>query len=57
MSFAISKNYKNTCWIDLNLLNDNNENLKKAILIIKDRFDSRFFSHIDLIKHDKLVVF
>lgn len=53
MSFAISKNYKNTCWTDLNLLNDNNENWKKAILIIKDRFDSRFFSHIDLIKHDE----
>lgn len=47
MSFSISKKYKNTCWTDLELLNENNENWEKAILIIKDRFDSRFFSHID----------
>jgi hypothetical protein len=53
MSFSISKKYKNTCWTDLELLNEKNENWEKAILIIKDRFDSRFFSHIDLIKYDE----
>lgn len=52
MSFSISKKYKNTCWTDLNLLNDNNENWEKGILIIKDRFYSRFFKQMEYIEND-----
>ncbi|EKT4520739.1 hypothetical protein FPG87_12690 [Flavobacterium psychrophilum] len=52
MSFSISKKYKNTCWTDLELLNENDENWEKAILIIKDRFDSRFFKQIEYLEND-----
>lgn len=53
MPFLISRKYPNTKWTALNLINDKSSNWFKGIDIIKDRFDSRFFYHINLIKDDE----
>jgi hypothetical protein len=51
--FKISKKYKNTDWNNLNLTDDLSNRWEQGIEIIKDRFESRFFTHIDKIKGDK----
>lgn len=53
MPFAISKKYKNIDWINLNLTDDVNKDWSIGISIIEDRFKSRFFNHINLIKNDE----
>lgn len=47
MTFKISEKFTNTDWANLNLVNDNSENWQKAISIIEDRFNSRFFNQIN----------
>ena len=53
MPFKISKNYFNTHWTALNLVDDTSNNWTDGILIIKDRFESRFFNQIEKIKDDE----
>ncbi|HNW90066.1 MAG TPA: hypothetical protein PKN48_10410 [Bacteroidales bacterium] len=53
MSFSISKKYKNTDWLNLKLTNDKSSGWDLGISIIDDRFNSRFFNYIDLIKNDE----
>ena len=53
MTFRISKKYKNSDWLKLGVVDSNDKNWDNAIAIIKDRFDSRFFSHITLIEKNK----
>ncbi|TDE16149.1 hypothetical protein [Dyadobacter psychrotolerans] len=53
MPFKISKKYFNDKWTDLGLTEDNGDNWAEGILIIKDRFDSPFFNHLDNIKNDE----
>lgn len=53
MSFSISKKYKNTDWLNLNLINDNSLDWELGILIITDRFYSRFFNYLNCIKKDE----
>lgn len=50
MTFRISKKYKNSDWLRLGLVDSIDKNWDNAIDIIKDRFDSRFFSHIAIIE-------
>lgn len=50
MAFRISKKYKSSDWLSLGIVDTNDKNWDKAADIIKDRFDSRFFSHITLIE-------
>lgn len=50
--FKISKQYYNTDWKNINLINSSSANWDKGILIVQDRFESRFFNHIDGIKQD-----
>lgn len=54
MSFKISEKYKNTDWTSLNLVDENSENWNKAISIIEDRFNSRFFNQINRLKKNEL---
>ncbi|ESU18999.1 hypothetical protein FCR2A7T_24110 [Flavobacterium cauense R2A-7] len=53
MPFAISKKYENIDWINLNLTDDASKDWSMGISIIEDRFKSRFFNHINLIKNDE----
>lgn len=53
MPFAISSKYQNTHWTVLNLTDDRSLKWTVGIDIIKDRFESRFLKHINLIKDDE----
>lgn len=48
----VSKKIYNTNWNKLKLLNESSPNWDKGILIVEDRFQSRFFKHIDLVEKD-----
>ena len=53
MSFKISPNYTNISWIDLRISYDSDDNWNKAVDIIKDRFESRFFIPLEKLKKDE----
>lgn len=53
MSFSISEKYSNSDWNKLNLIDENSPNWNKGIDIIRDRFESRFFNHINLIENNE----
>ena len=53
MAFSISKKFSNQYWFDLNLSSQNSENWLLGIEVIEDRFNTRFFQHIDKIKSDE----
>ena len=53
MTFKISKKYDRTDWSRLGLVSVSDNNWNEATEIINDRFKSRFFNHIDMIKNDK----
>lgn len=53
MPFKISKKYLNTDWNSLALINDVDGDWSKGVQIIKDRFDSRFFIHLNRIAYDE----
>jgi hypothetical protein len=53
MPFKISKNYYNKNWIDLGLIDENNNTWSEGIFMLEDRFNSRFFSQIDKIIDDE----
>lgn len=53
MAFKISEKYNNTDWTGLTLVDGNSTKWAEGISIIKDRFDSRFFNHINNIRPDE----
>lgn len=53
MPFSISKKYKNTDWIKLNLTNETSPNWEIGIEIIKDRFNSRFLEQLNKLDSDR----
>lgn len=53
MPFKISEKYLNSNWTELNLVDDNSNNWEAGILVIKDRFISRFFNQLDKIKYNE----
>lgn len=50
--YKISKQYYNTNWKDLKLTDASSAKWDEGISIVQDRFESRFFKHIDEIKDD-----